>query len=312
MSSNDLASKIKKFLMNPSIRFSYLTELGFTRWMLDETFIKKQFYYTMGYKPNLTSPKLFNEKLQWLKLYDRKAIYTVMVDKYAVKQYVSKKIGEEYLIPTLGVWDKPEDIDFDALPDHFVLKCTHDSGGLVICKDKNKLDKSKAIRKINSCLKRKYFYIHREWPYKNVRPRVIAEQYMEDSETEELRDYKFFCFGGKPLYCQVISNRSSNETVDFFDMDWRHQEFTGLAKPYKPFSKTSINKPINFEKMKEIASILSNGMTFIRVDFYEVNGKLYFGELTFYPASGFGEFHPTKWNTIMGDLVVLPEKRKCN
>ncbi len=282
------------------------------RSMPDKLYLRMMYKRIVHRKLNITNPQTFAEKMQWLKLYNRNPQYTIMVDKYEAKKYVSDLIGEQYIIPTIGVWEHFNEIDFDKLPNQFVLKCTHDSHGVVICKDKSKMDRAAAQNKLSVALKTNFYYFGREWPYKNVLPRIIAEQYMEDSETDELRDYKFFCFGGKPLYCQVISNRSSNETVDFFDMDWQHQDFTGLAMPHKPFSKLSIHKPINFEKMKELANVLSNGMTFIRVDFYEVNGQVYFGELTFYPASGFGEFHPPKWNKIMGDLVILPEKRKCD
>ena len=289
-----------------------MTKGPWGKFLSDKLFLKLKYYSILKKKLNLESPVEINEKLQWLKLFDRRPEYTMMVDKYAAKKYVADAIGDMYIIPTLGVWETFDEIDFDHLPSKFVLKCTHDSGGLIICKDKTKFDFALAKKKINKCMKRNYYYSWREWPYKNVTPKIIAEQYMEDAETVELRDYKFFCFAGKPLYCQVISDRRTYETVDYFDMDWQHQEFTGLAMPYKPFSKSSIRKPINFEKMKELSSILSNGIPFLRVDFYEVNGKIYFGELTFYPASGFGEFHPTKWNKIMGDLIVLPEKRKCN
>jgi len=308
MRKNNIAKKILNFIHNPGLRFSYLTELGLTRHLSDESFIKEQFKYTMGYDLDLENPKTYNEKLQWLKLFDRKSAYTVMVDKYAVKQYVSKKIGEEYLIPTLGVWDKPEDIDFDVLPDQFVLKCTHDSGGLVICKDKKKLDKSQAVKKIKSCLKRKYFYIHREWPYKNVRPRVIAEQYMEDSETGELRDYKFFCFNGEVKALFIASERQSESTetrFDFFDTDFNHLPITNGH----PNADTPPQKPKCFEEMKRLASLLSKNIPHVRVDFYEVNGRVYFGELTFSHWSGFVPFSPKEWDYTFGSWIKLPDKK---
>lgn len=308
MRKNNIAKKILNFIHNPGLRFSYLTELGLTRHLSDESFIKKQFKYTMGYDLDLENPKTYNEKLQWLKLFDRKPAYTIMVDKYAVKQYVAKKIGKEYLIPTLGVWDKPEDIDFDVLPDQFVLKCTHDSGGLIICKDKKKLDKSQAIKKIKSCLKRKYFYIHREWPYKNVRPRVIAEQYMEDSETGELRDYKFFCFNGEVKALFIASERQSKSTetrFDFFDADFNHLPITNGH----PNADTPPQKPKCFEEMKRLASLLSKNIPHVRVDFYEVNGRVYFGELTFSHWSGFVPFSPKEWDYTFGSWIKLPDKK---
>ena len=207
-----------------------------------------QMYYFAHFKKfcNLKNPKTYNEKLNWLKLHDKNPIYTRIVDKFEAKEYVKNIIGDQYIIPTLGVWDNFDDIDFDKLPQQFVLKCTHDSEGLVIVKDKDKLDKEMAKNKIESALKQNFFYIGREWPYKNVKPRIIAEKYMEDHIDGELRDYKFYCFSGKPLYCQVISDRSTNETIDFFDMNWKHMEFTGLEKPYYPHSKLEIPRPTQF------------------------------------------------------------------
>lgn len=301
-----------KYIIDKRFRFLLNCDMGIYSKMDDVAYLTKYYYYKTGQKLNLDFPKLFSEKMQWLKLYDRQSRYTTMVDKYAVKQYVSNKIGEQYIIPTIGVWERFEDIDFDVLPNQFVLKCTHDSHGVVICRDKASINYKKVRKKLCRALRRNYYAPYREWPYKNVKPRIIAEQYMKDADSIELRDYKFYCFGGNPLYCQVISNRTSNETVDFFDMNWKHQDFTGLALPHKKFSKAPIPKPINLEKMKEFACVLSENIPFLRVDFYEVNGKLYFGELTFYPASGFGEFYPTKWNEIMGDHIILPEKREYN
>ncbi len=301
--------KIYKFLFNPSVRMGYLCKLGFYDKMPDNKFLKKKFKLELGYELNLDNPKTFSEKLQWLKLNDRKPEYTKMVDKYAVKKYVADKIGKQYIIPTLGVWSNPDDIDFDKLPDKFVLKCTHNSGlGMCICRDKSKLDILKVRTKLRNGLQQNYYLTGREWPYKNVKPRIIAEQYMEDTQTTDLRDYKFFCFNGEPVYCQVISNRTTNETIDFFDMEWKHQEFTGLALPSKPFNNSPVPVPVQFEKMKKIAKILAKESAFLRVDFYEVKGNLYFGELTFYPASGFGEFTPDKYNLIIGKMLKLPEK----
>ena len=188
---------IKEFFVNPVARFDILSSRGLLDWMDDETYLRKYYKLRMGKELNLENPQTFNEKLQWLKLHDRKDIYTTMVDKYEVKKYVSNIIGEQYIIPTYGVWDRFDDIDFDSLPEQFVLKCTHDSGGLIIVRDKSKLDIKAAKKKINKCLKRNYYSHGREWPYKNVKPCVVAEAYMEDDATSELRDYKFFCFDGE-------------------------------------------------------------------------------------------------------------------
>lgn len=295
---------IKNFIFNPQIRFSYLTELGLTKWMSDEEFLKKEYKLRMGYSLDLNNPTTYNEKIQWLKLYDRNDQYTMMVDKYLVKEYIKSLIGEEYVIPTLGVWDSFDDIDFSKLPNQFVLKCTHDSGGLVICKDKSTFSIANARNKINKCLRRKYYYIHREWPYKNVKPRIIAEEYMEDSETKELRDYKFFTFNGVPRAVFIATDRqkADEETkFDFYDMDFTHLNI----KNGHPNADVKPEKPLNFEKMKQFASILGSNIPHVRVDFYEVNGKLYFGELTFSHWSGMVPFEPIQWDYTFGEWIDL-------
>jgi hypothetical protein len=255
---------------------------------------------------NLRNPKTVNEKLQWLKLYDRKPEYINMVDKYEAKKYVAGIIGEEYIIPTLGVWETFDEIDFDSLPEQFVLKCTHDCGGLVICRDKSKLDLEKAKKKINSCLKRCYYYDHREWPYKNVKPRIIAEAYMEDSVTAELRDYKFFCFNGEAKMLFIASDRQTKgeETkFDFFDIDFNHLPFTNGH----PNAKNIPEKPLCFDQMKALAEKLSAGVPHLRVDFYEVDGKIYFGELTFSHWSGMTPFDPEKWDLKIGEWLKIDQ-----
>ena len=296
--------RIKRFISNPKIRFGYLNALGFYRHLSDEKFLKKAFRVHLGYELNLDNPQTFNEKLQWLKLHDRKPEYTHMVDKYEAKKYVAEKIGEEYIIPTLGVWDKFEDIDFDKLPDQFVLKCTHDSGGLVICRDKKRLDIDAAKKKINACLKVNYYNKWREWPYKDVKPRIIAEVYMEDDSTSELRDYKFFTFNGKvkALFIATERQKEGEETkFDFFDSEFKHLEITNGH----PNADVIPEKPYNFEKMKMLAEKLSENIPHLRVDFYEANGKIYFGELTFSHWSGFVPFKPEKWDGIMGSWIEL-------
>ena len=280
---------------------------GIFNWMSDESFLKMIFPVRVGYKLNLKNPQTFNEKLQWLKLYDRKPEYTIMVDKYAVKKYVADKIGEEYIIPTLGVWDKPEDIDFDKLPNQFVLKCTHDSAGLVICKDKSKLDICDARNKLRRAFKRNFYYYGREWPYKNVKPRILAEQYMEDNSTHELRDYKFFTFDGvaKALFIATERQDPTTETkFDFFDMEYRHLDL----RHGHPNAKVPPKKPERFEEMRRLAEKLSQGIPHVRVDFYEINGKVYFGELTFFHHSGFVPFDPPKWDKIFGSWISIPNE----
>ena len=265
-----------------------------------------QMYYFAHFKKfcNLKNPKTYNEKLNWLKLHDKNPIYTRIVDKFEAKEYVKDIIGDQYIISTLGVWDNFDDIDFDELPQQFVLKCTHDSEGLVIVKDKDKLDKEMAKNKIESALKQNFFYIGREWPYKNVKPRIIAEKYMEDHIDGELRDYKFFCFDGEPKAMFVASDRASdNVKFDYFDLNFNHLDI----KQKYPHAEQPLRKPVTFEKMIELSKVLSKGFPHVRVDFYEVDGQLYFGELTFYHFSGFMPFEPNKWDKIFGDWIKLPQ-----
>lgn len=296
----------KAFMTDSKLRFMALNSRGFYKWMSDEDFLKKAYKINMGIELNLDHPQTYNEKLQWLKLYDRKPLYTIMVDKHEAKKYVADIIGEEYIIPTLGVWDRFEDIDFNTLPNQFVLKCTHDSGGLVICNDKTKLDYSKAKKKINKCLKKNYFWLGREWPYKDVTPRIIAEKYMEDPSAKQLKDYKFFTFSGvaKAMFIASDRQKSGEETkFDFFDMDFNHLPFTNGH----PNATYVPSKPQSFNEMKHLAEELSKNIPHLRVDFYEVNGKVYFGELTFSHWSGFVPFNPQKWDEIFGSWVQLPD-----
>lgn len=285
-----------------------ITKTNILQRMSDTAYLKLIYWLIFGRKLDLKNPQTFNEKLQWLKLNNRKTEYTTMVDKYEVKKYISEKIGEEYVIPTLGVWDNFDDIDFDLLPNQFVLKCTHDSGGLVICKDKSKFDIAMAREKINQALTRRFYYFGREWPYKEVKPRIIAEKYMVDKSVSELRDYKVFCFNGEPKVTLVCSERFSDGGLreDFFDEQWSH---VPIRRPGHPNSNTVIPKPVNFEQMKSLANRLSQNILFLRVDFYEIDNKLYFGELTFYPASGFEEFEPDEWDYKFGEWIHLPGRK---
>lgn len=269
----------------------------------DRLQILRSWYSRMPYKLNLGNPQSYNEKLQWMKLYDRNPLYTTMVDKYAVKEYVANIIGQEYIIPTLGVWTSFDEIDFDSLPNQFVLKCTHDSGGLVICKDKSKLNLSKAKLKIEASLQTDYYMSGREWPYKNVPRKIIAEQYMEDTKTGELRDYKFFCFNGKVKWLFIATDRQNREEpyFDFFDMDFNHLPMQH-GHPNAPIIP---EKPESFELMQRLAAKLSQGLPQVRVDFYEVDGKVYFGELTFFHHGGWTPFTPEKWDYIFGKEFVL-------
>ena len=274
---------------------------GFLDFLPDEIFLKLRYRLELGKKLNLENPQSFNEKLQWLKLYDRNPEYTKMVDKYEVRKYIAEKIGEEYLIPLLGVWDSFDEIDFDKLPNQFVLKCTHDSGGLVICKDKSNLDIKAAKKKINKCLKRNFYYLSREWPYKNVKPRIIAEKFMVDESGTELKDYKLFCFNGEPKALFVATDRPHDTKFDFFDMEFNHLPFTNGH----PNAAKEIKKPEGLSEMAELAKKLSKGMKQVRIDFYDINGKVYFGEITFFHWSGMVPFDPEEWDYKWGDMIKL-------
>ena len=277
--------KIKKALQDPYYACSLLlNRVG--RFVSDENFVKWTYYLTFRKKLDLDNPKTFNEKLQWLKLNDRHEEYTQMVDKYEAKKYVANLIGEEYIIPTLGVYDSFDEIDFDKLPNQFVLKCTHNSGGIIICRDKASLDVPKARKQMTKWLKKNPFWTNREYPYKNVKPRIIAEQYMtNDGLSQELTDYKFFCFDGNADCVMVCLERHLNDTkFYFFDKDWNFLRLNirGIEAP----DNFTIPKPKTMDKMFEIASKLSQGMKYVRIDLYEIRNRVYFGEYTFFPDSG--------------------------
>ena len=298
-------NKYIRFFVDRKFRFSYMAARGFYHSMPDEKMLKKRYKNAMGKELNLENPTTFNEKMQWLKLYNRKPEYTMMVDKYEVKRYVADKIGEEYIIPALGVWDKFDDIDFDALPDQFVLKCTHDSGGLVICRDKRKLNKKLIKKKIQKSLKRNYYWGSREWPYKNVKPRILAEQYVEDSfhpDEPSLLVYKIMCFGGAPKIIQTIQgDKTKEETIDYFDTEWN---LLNLRQNY-PNSERPLSRPEALDEMLRLAGEMSVGVPFLRVDFYEVEGRPYFSEFTFFSDSGMAKFTPEEWDTILGSWIDL-------
>lgn len=258
----------------------------------------------MGKFPNLRNPETFNEKLQWLKLHDRKPEYSAMVDKHEVKKYIADRIGEKYVIPTIGVWERFEDIDFDKLPEQFVLKCTHDSGGLIICKDKNKLNIEAAKNKVNRSLGKNYYWHAREWPYKNVQPRILAEPFMKDGENDFLPVYKFMCFHGEPRIIQTIQNdKQPNESIDYFDTEWNLLE---LRQNF-PNSEKPLLKPENLDEMCGLARKLSKGHAFLRVDFYVINGEIKFSEFTFYSDAGFSKFTPEFWDKTLGQWIDLPD-----
>lgn len=303
---NRYFTTLKRFVSDSEIRFGYLSKIGFYNYLDDETFIKKRFRLKFGYEPDLNHPQTFNEKIQWLKLHDRKPVYTTMVDKYAVKDYVADIIGSQYIIPTLGVWERFEDIDFDLLPNQFVLKCTHDSGGLVIVRDKERFDKKAARKKIKSCMTINYFYQGREWPYKNVRPRIIAEKYLEEKQEygSQLKDYKIFNFNGKARMIQVDIDRFTEHKRNLYRIDWSYIE-AAIEFPNAP--DRIIEKPEVLDELLELAEKLSKGCQHLRTDFYIVDGKIYFGELTLYHGSGFERFYPFRFGLEAGGWLTLPQ-----
>lgn len=294
-----------RYISDKDYRFVYNAAHGMYNNMPDKEFLEKMFRIKMGRELDLDNPLTFNEKLQWLKLYDRKPVYSIMVDKYEAKKYVASIIGDEYIIPTIGVWDNANEIDFTELPNQFVLKCTHDSHGLVICKDKSKLDVTAARKKLADGLKRNYYYRFREWPYKDVKPRIIAETYMEDSATNELMDYKVFCFNGVAKCYKVDFDRFKDHHANYFDMDGKMISIGEVVCP--PDDKRIIDAPKNIKLMTQFANLLSKEIPFLRADFYDVDGRLYFGELTFYPASGFGRFIYNGNDEMLGSWVKLPK-----
>lgn len=294
---------ITYYLLHP-LRTCMLVLTSLCSFLPDKLYLKLKYRAKIGKKLDLKNPQTFTEKLQWLKLYVRKPEYTIMVDKYLVKKYVADKIGEEYIIPTLGVWNKFEDIDFEKLPNQFVLKCTHDSGGLVICKDKAKLDIEAARKKINKSLKRDFYLIGREWPYKNVPRKIIAEKYLMDwsSHSSDLPDYKFYCFDGEVKVVLIATNRFTTHNFNYVDVDYNPISLISIeGEPNKELG----NKPECWDKMLEIARILSKDIIHVRVDLYIANGNVYFGELTFFDSSGYDDFASEEWNLRLGSWIKI-------
>lgn len=277
------------------------TILFFASLVPDKIYIQMTAKGKLGYSINLDNPKTFNEKLNWLKLYGRNPLYTQMADKYAAKQIVAERIGSQYVVRNLGCWQSFDDIDFDALPDRFVLKCTHDSSGAIVCRDKSTFDKNTARKRINLSLSMNYFYACREWPYKNIQPRIIADELLDDHSGKELNDYKFWCFNGVPkyMYCTVKSN---DVYENFYDMDFKPVDINHGFRRRKP----EFERPEDFNLMKELASKLSKGLPFVRVDFFYVAGRVYFGEYTFFDWAGLQPFRSRQQDMELGELIELP------
>jgi hypothetical protein len=299
---SNLVKGIRMLFFNQKGLILALNQYGIYNWMPDKMFLKMMYKLSTGRKLNIEEPRTFNEKLNWLKLNDRKPEYVQQVDKFGVRKYIADTVGEEYLIPLMGVYDSFEEIDFNVLPDQFVLKCTHDSKSLLICEDKANFDYESAKKKLTRSLKRNLFWHGREWSYKDVKPRIICEEFISENGKAP-DDYKVMCFNGKAKLIQVHLDRfSGNHVVDFYDIKW---ENTGITL-YLPNSKTAIPKPSIFEQMISLSEILAKDKYYVRIDWYIVGNKLYFGEITFFDGSGFMSFDKFDDDVMVGGWIKLP------
>ena len=285
--------------MNSSIKKAILK---ISKQIPDELYLRIMYKGVTGKTLHLNPPVTYNEKLQWLKLHNRRPIFTQMVDKYEARKYIAEHVGEEYLIPLLGVWNSAEEIDINALPNQFVLKCTHDCEGLAVCKDKGSFDFEEAKNKLKVALSRNFYYQGREWPYKNVVPRIIAEKYMHDEGEDQLTDYKVFNFNGVPRIIQVDYDRFNGHKRQFFDAKWNHMD---VSFHFPSDTKKEIPKPVCFDEMINNAKVLSKGLPHLRTDFYVIGERLYIGELTFFHGTGMGRWWPDSFDAEMGTWLDL-------
>ena len=288
----------RNIIRNRELRLKLINLL---RFIPDEPYLKMVYRIKTGKKLNLKHPKTFCDKLNWLKLHDIHPEYTRLVDKVAVREHLKEVLGEDIGIPLLGVWEHYDDIDFDALPDKFVLKCNHDSGSVKVITDKAYMDHAALRRFYEGRLIQNPYILGREYPYRDVPPRIYAEQFMIPEGDSDINDYKFFCFDGKPEILFVATERSTDCRFDFFDMDFRHLDIENIH----PQSDRPIPCPASFGQMKELATRLSRGMKFVRIDLYEINGRVYFSEYTIYHAGGFWPMAPMEWEYRLGDLIRI-------
>ena len=302
-------NKIARLFFDKEYRFYTLDKHKFYYFVPDKIYLKKKFKIIFKRDLDLNDPKTYNEKVQWLKLYNRNPFYTTLVDKHEVKKYISDVLGDEYVIPTLGIWDRFDDIDFDSLPERFALKCTHDSGSYVICKSKKDLDIPAAKKKIERSMKNNWYKVTREWPYKNVKPKIVAEKYVSISNNDDLTDYKLLCFNGEVKCEFTCTNRrsSSGLNVTFFDTNWERLPF----ERHYASDKQPISKPTKLSEMIHITENIAKDLQciFVRMDFYEINSRIYFGEVTLYPGSGMEEFRPEEWDLTLGNWIHLPSEK---
>ena len=300
--------KIKEFIQNPAYFITSPAAKGYLNWVPDAVYLKILYRLSLGETCNLKNPVKYNEKLQWLKLHDRNSEYERMVDKYEVRSYIAEKLGEEYLVPLYGVYDSFEEIDFSKLPEQFVLKCTHDSGSIEICKDRSTFDIKKAGERIKEALKKNYYNTYREWPYKNVKPRIVAEKFMVDELVDDLRDYKVMCFNGKARLIEVHENRFVRDrgyTQTFYDRDWNKLD---IAQKGLIPTDDKREKPLKLNEMLALSEKIAKDMYHARIDWYLIGDKLYFGEITFYDGSGFTEFADEKDDIFLGSLIELNQE----
>lgn len=303
MTNRKIRSRLSKFLSNPFSIVKRVGEKGFLNWIPDALYLKIVYRAETGKRLDLKHPMTYNEKLQWLKLYDRRPEYTMMVDKYEVRKYVAEKIGEEYLIPLIGVYDSVDEIPWEELPDKFVLKCTHGSGSNIICSNKRKLDIEEAKKKLRKWMKKNWYWFGREWAYKNVRPRIICEKFLLDKANSVPDDYKLMCFNEQVRLIQHHRDRFAQHTLDFFDTSWARVSMTQGV----PNSIAPSERPRNLDTMISFAEILAQNTKYSRIDFYYCDGRIYFGEITLYPTSGFTKISPSEYDLVLGELIKLDQ-----
>ncbi len=297
-----IRSKLSTLINNPIRLFAFVASKGLFNWMPDKQYLKQMYRSMTGDRLNLSNPITFNEKIQWLKLYDRNPLFVKCADKYMVREHISDLLGRRYLSKIYGTFNNFDEINFDNLPESFVIKCTHDSGGVVICSDKSSFSIEEARDKINRNLKKNFYFFGREWVYKKISPRIICEEYLVDESGTELKDYKIFCFNGEPKIIQVDFNRFENHKRNIYTIDW---EFIDLQIEFPNDPTTILTKPDTLEEMLNSASILSSGIKHVRIDLYSVSGKIIFGEMTFYHGSGYEKFYPEKYNHLFGEWIAL-------
>lgn len=291
------------------MRRFFLRHLRKMRFLPSKLYVKYHYEYFSGKKLDLDNPVGFNAKIEWYKVYFRPKLLTQLADKFSVRAYVEDKIGAEYLNELFAVYDNPEQINYDSLPNSFIMKANHTNGHNIIVKDKNKLNKSKTEKKFKKWLKKNQYYRRgQEWAYKNIKPKLVIEKFLKEDGKESLVDYKFYCFNGVPKFIDIHIDREEDHKQGCFDLDFNLLPF-GKSKSYKSISE-GIEKPSNLKEMVKLAKLLSENLPFVRVDFYSVNGKTIFGELTFYPADARKQFYPENYNRIIGDYFKLPKLDK--